>query len=93
MPGAYEVEFSDDDGRTYATVSLKADQIMRLHHERIHETPACFVMLVEASLSYAATAGGPTFRVQFENQHRSGLIRANVGEAEVHSQVERGPDV
>ncbi len=36
-PGAYEVEFSDDDGRTYAMASLKANQIMRLHHEPIYE--------------------------------------------------------
>ena len=41
-------------------------------------------MLVEASLSYAATARGPTFRVHFENQHRAELIRANVVEAEVY---------
>ncbi len=37
VPGAYEVEFCDDDGRTYAMASLKADQMMRLHHEPIHE--------------------------------------------------------
>ena len=35
--GAYEIEFCDDDGRTYAMASLKADQIMRLHDEPIHE--------------------------------------------------------
>lgn len=35
-PGVYEVEFSDDQGRTYAMVALKADQIMRLHHEPVH---------------------------------------------------------
>jgi hypothetical protein len=32
-PGLYEVEFSDDDGRTYATLSLRADQLLQLHHE------------------------------------------------------------
>jgi len=36
-PGVYEVEFSDDDGRTYALVSLKAEQLMRLHHEPVHQ--------------------------------------------------------
>ncbi len=36
-PGVYEVEFCDDEGRTYAMASLKADQLMRLHHEPIHE--------------------------------------------------------
>ena len=36
-PAVYEVEFSDDNGRTYAMVALKADQIMRLHHQRVHQ--------------------------------------------------------
>ena len=36
-PGVYEVEFCDDDGRTYAMASLNSSQLMRLHHARIHE--------------------------------------------------------
>ena len=36
-PGVYEVEFSDDDGKTYAMVALKSDQLMKLHHEPVHE--------------------------------------------------------
>ena len=32
-PGVYEVEFSDDAGRTYASLALRSDQLMRLHHE------------------------------------------------------------
>jgi hypothetical protein len=36
-PGVYEVEFSDDQGRTYAMVTLKAEQLMRLHHEPVHQ--------------------------------------------------------
>jgi len=36
-PGVYEVEFSDDQGRTYAMVALRDEQLMRLHHEPIHE--------------------------------------------------------
>ena len=31
--GVYEVEFSDDAGRAYASVALTADQVMRLYHE------------------------------------------------------------
>jgi hypothetical protein len=31
-PDVYEVEFSDDDGRTYATLALRSDQIMVLHY-------------------------------------------------------------
>lgn len=29
-PGVYEVEFSDNDGRTYAMVPLRADQLIAL---------------------------------------------------------------
>ena len=29
--GVYEVEFSDEDGQTYAQFALRADQIMPLH--------------------------------------------------------------
>lgn len=36
-PGVYEVEFSDDNGRAYAMVALKADQLMRLHHAPTHQ--------------------------------------------------------
>lgn len=36
-PGVYEVEFSDDQGRTYAMVALRAEQLMRLHHEPVHQ--------------------------------------------------------
>jgi Domain of unknown function (DUF4926) len=35
-PGVYEVEFSDDDGRTYATLSLHSDQLLQLRHEPSH---------------------------------------------------------
>ena len=30
--GAYEIEFSDDDGRTYAILALRPSQFMVLHH-------------------------------------------------------------
>lgn len=36
-PGVYEVEFCDDNGRTYAMVALKAGQLMRLHHQPVHQ--------------------------------------------------------
>ena len=32
----FEVEFSDNDGRTYASLPLKADQLMVLHHDPVH---------------------------------------------------------
>jgi Domain of unknown function (DUF4926) len=30
--GVYEIEFSDDDGKTYATLPLRSDELMLLHH-------------------------------------------------------------
>jgi hypothetical protein len=35
--GVYEVEFCDDNGRAYAMVALKIEQLMRLHHEPVHQ--------------------------------------------------------
>ena len=32
-PGVYEVEFSDNGGRTYAMAALRADQLLVLHFE------------------------------------------------------------
>lgn len=34
-PGTFEVEFSDNDGRTYAMLPLRADQLMVLHHQPV----------------------------------------------------------
>jgi hypothetical protein len=35
-PGVYEIEFSDDEGRTYASLPLRADQLLPLHHAPSH---------------------------------------------------------
>ena len=32
-PGVYEVEVSNNEGRTYACASLQGEQLMVLHHE------------------------------------------------------------
>ena len=32
-PGVYEVEFSDDDGETYAELALRGNQIIPLHNQ------------------------------------------------------------
>jgi len=32
LDGAYEVEFSDDEGKTYAELTLQSDQLLILHH-------------------------------------------------------------
>ena len=34
-PGVFEVEFSDDNGRTYANLALRSDQLMALHHQHM----------------------------------------------------------
>jgi len=36
-PGVYEIEFSDDSGQTYASVALRGEQLMQLHHEPGHQ--------------------------------------------------------
>jgi hypothetical protein len=36
-PGVYEVEFSDDAGRTYASLAVSGEQLLVLHHEPIHQ--------------------------------------------------------
>lgn len=35
-PGVYEVEFCDDQGKTYAMVALKDEQLMRLHSQPVN---------------------------------------------------------
>lgn len=34
-PDVFEVEFSDNDGRAYATLALRAEQLLVLHHEAV----------------------------------------------------------
>ena len=36
-PGVYEVEFSDDDGQTYASLALRSDQLLELYHQPSHQ--------------------------------------------------------
>jgi hypothetical protein len=35
-PEVFEVEFSDDLGRTYASLALRAEQLMPLHYQPTH---------------------------------------------------------
>jgi len=39
-PGVFEVEFSGDNGHTYATRALRSDQIVALDHETTPGSPA-----------------------------------------------------
>jgi hypothetical protein len=34
-PGVFEVEFCDNEGRTYANLALRANQLMVLHYQPI----------------------------------------------------------
>ena len=34
-PEVFEVEFSDNDGRTYATLALRGDQLIVLHYQPV----------------------------------------------------------
>ena len=34
-PEAYEIEFSDDNGRSYASLGLPASQLLVLHHDTV----------------------------------------------------------
>lgn len=36
LDGAYEVEFSDDEGKTYAELALAREQLLVLHHRPRH---------------------------------------------------------
>ena len=36
-PGVYEVEFSDDDGQTYASLAFRAAQLLQLRHQPDHQ--------------------------------------------------------
>lgn len=36
-PDAAEIEFCDDQGRTYATASLQASDLVRLHHAPLEQ--------------------------------------------------------
>jgi hypothetical protein len=33
-PDVFEVEFSDDDGRTYASIAVRSDQLLVLRHNQ-----------------------------------------------------------
>ncbi len=37
-PAVFDVEFSDNQGRAYATLGLREDELMVLHHEPVNVT-------------------------------------------------------
>jgi hypothetical protein len=36
-PDVYEVDFSDDEGRTYASLALPSAMLIQLHHEPVRK--------------------------------------------------------
>lgn len=42
-PNVFEVEFSDDDGQTYAELALRADQVVPLYSQGERTMPDCFI--------------------------------------------------
>lgn len=34
-PDIYEIEFTDEDGRAYASLALRADQLLALHYHPV----------------------------------------------------------
>jgi len=34
-PGVFEVDFSDDEGRTYASTALRSEQLLLLRHQAL----------------------------------------------------------
>ena len=36
-PGVYEVEFSDEEGKSYASLPLRSDQLLELFHQPNHQ--------------------------------------------------------
>jgi hypothetical protein len=42
-PGVFEVEFSDDDGQTYAELPLRGDQLVATRKEGDARMPDCFI--------------------------------------------------
>jgi len=38
-PGVYEVEFSDDEGQTYASLAVRAELLMVLHYTPVEAHP------------------------------------------------------
>jgi len=49
-PGAFEVDFSDDNGQTDATRALSSYKLMRLHYEPRHGAAEVFPRLVNGVL-------------------------------------------
>jgi hypothetical protein len=39
-PGVFEVDFSDDNGQTYAIAAFRADQLLLLHHHSMNGAPS-----------------------------------------------------
>ena len=61
-PGVFEVEFSDDEGRSYAMLALKVDQLMVLHHNPVrdlgHSSATTLKAIIRVALPNSACCSG-----------------------------------
>lgn len=76
-PEVYEVEFSDDDGQTYATQSLPANQLLKLHYKsmsnNIHQYGS------GDNVAGDKVIGDKIMRDKINTQFNNNLQGANIG--------------
>ncbi|MDX2255098.1 MAG: DUF4926 domain-containing protein [Pseudanabaenaceae cyanobacterium bins.39] len=74
-PEVYEVEFSDDDGQTYATQALPADQLLKLHYKPM---PNSISNNIHQYGSGDNIAGDKILGDKIGNQYNNNLQGANI---------------
>jgi hypothetical protein len=75
-PEVYEVEFSDDDGQTYATQALPANQLLKLHYKLM---PNPMSTSIHQYGSGDNIAGDKIMRDKIDKQFNNNLQGANIG--------------
>ncbi len=70
-PEVYEVEFSDDDGQTYATQALPASQLLKLHYKPMSNN-------IHQYGSGDNIAGDKVMRDKIDKQFNNNLQGANI---------------
>ena len=76
-PEVYEIEFSDDDGQTYATQALPAHQLLKLHYKpmpnNIHQYGS------GDNIAGDKVIGDKVMRDKIDKQFNNNLQGANIG--------------
>jgi hypothetical protein len=71
-PEVYEVEFSDDDGQTYATQALQSNQLLKLHYKPMSTN-------IHQYGSGDNIAGDKVIGNKIDKQYNNNLQGANIG--------------